>query len=324
MLERLNDGVEGVAAPPHQHQHVAIAQRPAVAAAAGHRAAFNQKLDLGLDAPCQFYFGACRGNAVEWRAPAFYVLLVVGFRQFPEIDEAGTGVGQCLVHRIGIFRVNAAIDRLVAKHVVDRLQDRRARAERVVERYRIEFQPGVLELPFQFPPAQVEFARRGPLKRKDRLFLVADREHGADHTVARTGAGGEFGNDVRDDIPLPRAGILRLVDQHMIDAAVELVVHPARGHAVEHRQRLVDQVVIVEEAAFLLLAAVVCRSRGRDMQERLGAVADDKRAASLDQGAEAAAFGFEEASNGGIFGRQKFFVTTDLPAASARPRSGIR
>ena len=40
--------------------------------------------------------------------------------------------------------------------------------------------------------------------------------------------GGEFGNQMRDDVPLPRAGVLRLVDQHVVDAAVELVEHPAR------------------------------------------------------------------------------------------------
>ena len=74
---------------------------------------------------------------------------------------------------------------------------------------------------------------------------------------------------MRDDVPLPRAGILRLVDQHMIDAAVELVMHPAGGAAIQHRQRLVDQIVVVEQAAFLLLAPVIRRRRGRDLQQRL-------------------------------------------------------
>ena len=197
---------------------------------AGHGAAFDQSLDLGLDALCQLDFRAGHGNAVERRAPALDVLFVVGFGQFPEIDQARAGVGERVVHRIAVLgRVNAAVDRLVAEHVVDRLQDRRPRAERIGEGYRIEFQPGVLEFLLQLPAAQIEFARRGALERKDRLLLVADREHRAQHAVARAGTGGEFGNDVRDDVPLPRAGILRLVDQHVIDAAVELVMHPARG-----------------------------------------------------------------------------------------------
>ena len=87
--------------------------------------------------------------------------------------------------------------------------------------------------------------------------------------VARACAGGELRDQMSDDVPLPGAGVLRLVDQHVIDAAVELVMHPARGHPVEHRQRLVDQVVIVEQAALLLFAAVVRGGRGRDVQQRL-------------------------------------------------------
>ena len=105
---------------------------------------------------------------------------------------------------------------------------------------------------------------------------------------------------MRDDVPLPGAGVLRLVDQHMVDAAVELVMHPARGHAVQHRQRLVDQIVIVEQAALLLLAPVVSRGCSSDMQQRLGAVAGDHRAAFLDQRAEAISFGFEQTSHDGI------------------------
>src|SRR6267143_2428040 len=50
--------------------------------------------------------------------------------------------------------------RLFPKHVIDRLQDRRARTERVGERYRIEFQAGIDKLFFQASAAGVEFARR--------------------------------------------------------------------------------------------------------------------------------------------------------------------
>jgi hypothetical protein len=83
----------------------------------------------------------------------------------------------------------------------------------------------------------------------------------------------------------------------MIDAAVELVMHPARGHAVQHRQRLVDQIIIVEQAALLLLAPVIGRGRSGDMQQRLGAVAGDHRAAFLDQGREADDFRIEQSTN---------------------------
>lgn len=114
-----------------------------------------------------------------------------------------------------------------------------------------------------------------------------------------------------DDVPLPRAGILRLVDQHMVDAAIELVVHPLGGDAVEHRQRPVDQVVIVEQAAFQLLAPVVRGRRGGDMQQRFGAIAGGDGAAAFDQGADTQRFGFEQLTDDWIgvnelFGHDRF------------------
>ncbi len=271
-----------------------------------------------------FTSGTCHRDAVERRAPALDVLLAVGFRQFPEVDQAGTGVGERIVDRVAILdRMNAAIDRLVAKHMVDRLQDRRSRAERIGERYRIEFQPGILELLLQAAATQVEFPGGGALKRKDRLLFVADREHRPDHAIARAGAGGEFGNDVRDDVPLPGTGVLRFVDQHMIDAAVELVMHPAGRHAVEHRQRFVDQIVIVEQAAFLLLAPVIRCRRGRDMQQRLGAVAGGHRAAAFDQGAKAADFGLQTGGQPQDC-RAQNSLSPPICAACGRCRSGTR
>ena len=125
-----------------------------------------------------------------------------------------------------------------------------------------------------------------------------------------------------DDVPLPRAGVLRLVDQHVIDAAVELVVHPAGRAAVQHRQRLVDQIVIIEQAAFLLLAPVVRRHRGRDMQQGFGAVAGGERAAAFDQGFEPAGLRVEPLRRSGAWRRR----TSWSPpiCAACWPRSGTR
>src|SRR5690349_17697177 len=122
--------------------------------------------------------------------------------------------------------MDAAVNLCFAKHVIDRLQDRGSRAERVGERDRIKFQSGVDELPLEQSAARVEFARRGALKGEDRLLLVADREDRTLDALARALAGREFGNDVGDNVPLLWAGILRLVDQHVIDAAIKLVMHP--------------------------------------------------------------------------------------------------
>src|ERR1700732_1079091 len=130
--------------------------------------------------------------------------------------------------------MDTAINILFPKNVVDRLQDPRSRAERIDEGDRIEFQAGGLEFRLQLASAHIEFMRGRALERKDRLLLVADGEDGAGNAVARALAGGEFGDDMGDDVPLPGARVLRLVDQDMVDAAVELVMHPAGRNGVQH------------------------------------------------------------------------------------------
>ena len=131
-------------------------------------------------------------------------------------------------------------------------------------------------------PHGVELARRRALERKDRLLLVADREDRAPH-LPRAGAGEKFGRQMADDLPLLRAGILRLVDQHVIDAVVELVVHPGGAILGQQRERLVDQVVVVEQAAPVLLGLVARDHRVRDGQQRRGAIAARDGVAPLEQ-----------------------------------------
>ena len=113
------------------------------------------------------------------------------------------------------------------------------------------------------------------LKRSNRLLPVAERRrHCFDEVVARAVL--KVNSETMCATMSIAAGrVLRLVDQHMVDAAVELVMHAARGDAVEHRQRLVDQIVIVEQAAFLFFTPVIGRRRRCDIEQRLGAVACD-------------------------------------------------
>jgi len=171
---------------PHQYQHVAVTQRTALAGVAGHGAAFDEPLDLGLNAPGEPHLGARLRQPVEWRAPAFDVLPCVGELQFPELDQTRPSVREGIVDRIaGLSGMNTAVNILVAKHMIDRLQDRRSGPERIGERDRIEFQPGIRKPPFQSSATAVEFARRRALERKDRLLLVADREDRAGDAVAR-------------------------------------------------------------------------------------------------------------------------------------------
>ena len=58
----------------------------------------------------------------------------------------------------------------------------------------------------------------------------------------------------------------------MMDAAVELVVHPGGGDVVEQVERLVDQVFVIEQAAAVLLGAEAGDHRVSDGEQRGAAV----------------------------------------------------
>ena len=157
-----------------------------------------------------------------------------------------------------------------------------------------------VELAGEFAPHLVEGARRRALEREDRLLLVADREHRAPRVRPRA-AGREFRDDGAHDLPLLRAGVLRLVDQHVVDAEIELVEHPGGGRAREQRQRLVDQVVVIEQRAAFFLAAVARDHVGRDGDQRAGAVAGGQRAFAREQRADAVLFGEQARQPIGMF-----------------------
>ena len=132
---------------------------------------------------------------------------------------------------------------------------------------RHEPEPGDQMGSLEIVPHLGKFLRRGVLERIDRLFLVADRENGANH-VARAGAGGKFGDQSSDDLPLFAAGILRFVDQEMIDAEIELVVNPGGVRAGEKCQRLIDQIVVIEQATPRLFFPITRQNSVGDGDQR--------------------------------------------------------
>ena len=111
-----------------------------------------------------------------------------------------------------------------------------------------------------------ELLRRRILERIDRLLLITDRE---DRPPAGpgAGAGGEFGDELADDLPLFAAGVLRFVDQKMVDAEVELVVNPGGVDIAQERKRFVDQSVIVDQAAAFLFALITLQDVVNDDQQ---------------------------------------------------------
>src|SRR6185312_2812386 len=85
------------------------------------------------------------------------------------------------------------------------------------------------------------------------------------------------------DSPLLGTGILRFVDQDVVDAAIELVVHPGRRYAREQFMRLVDLVLEIKQSAPVLFGAKAVEHGLRDRDQRSGAVAGCDRTPALDQ-----------------------------------------
>ena len=114
------------------------------------------------------------------------------------------------------------------------------------------------------------------------MLLVADRED-RPSDQARAGASEKFGGEAGDDFPLLRARILRLVDQHVVDPLIELVVHPGRALRAEQRQRLVDEIVVIKLPAPILHRLVTGEHGIGDGDERRRAVAAGHGFAALDE-----------------------------------------
>ncbi len=92
----------------------------------------------------------------------------------------------------------------------------------------------------------VEALRIGSLEAVDRLLEVADHEQGAAALLGLGRAAEELLDQPLDDLPLGGVGVLRLVDQHVIDLAVELVAHPfAHSGLAEQAASPFDEVVEV-------------------------------------------------------------------------------
>src|SRR3546814_19973644 len=83
--------------------------------------------------------------------------------------------------------------------------------------------------------------------------------------LVRAFAGEEVARQPLDDAPLFRAGVLRLVDQQVIEATVELEQHP--GDAAVAREQtvgIVNEVVVVEQNTRLLVALEIGRASCRE------------------------------------------------------------
>ena len=119
-------------------------------------------------------------------------------------------------------------------------------------------------------------ARICALEAVDRLLLVADHEQGAvgGPLLPKSGPGPELAGQPPDDVPLLGRGVLGLVDQDMVDAAVQLVEHPGGVRPlVDQLARAADQIGEVQRAAAglgLMVGLGIGAGHGQDLDRGLG------------------------------------------------------
>ena len=99
------------------------------------------------------------------------------------------------------------------------------------------------------PPYRSNCRRIGALKAVDRLLGIADREQSAPD-LARAVPGEELVGQGADDPPLIGVGVLCLVDQDVVQPAIELVQDPGRDRRPAHQRRGVQNEIVVVESAW--------------------------------------------------------------------------
>ena len=121
-----------------------------------------------------------------------------------------------------------------------------ARLRRRAQFGQIACQPGHLPADALFRAGKV--FRAGALKTKDRLFVITDDEQRAQLVAMRALPGKEIAGQGIDDLPLRRVGVLRLVNQDMVDPSIELVTDPfGQVAARQQGSGLADLVVEIDE-----------------------------------------------------------------------------
>ncbi len=262
-------------APAQQHHDVARADRPRRAlltlSRLQQRAVVEPAAHHARDAPRQPGRGRDGEALVDGRAPGGLFLGFLGGQQRPDLDPAR---GPAALHLMLDHRRVAAVGvgqpvlgRCRREHGVDRGQHGRGRAEGDVELDRPPGRVGALGARLEMLAHLAEGVGVGTLEAVDRLLHVADREQRA-LGVAGAAAGIELLRQGGDHGPLVGAGVLGLVDQHMVDAAIQLVEDPGRDpRQVEERTRAQDQVLVVEHGARRLGQLVAGEDRLAEAQQ---------------------------------------------------------
>ncbi len=228
------------------------------------RSRVDHAANLARDPPCQQDEVMVLARKILRIEPVFLIRIARLWHQRPEIDPPRhVMVKGDMAHRAADPALHPFIE-----GEIDHPQDRIGRAEGMLEFQRLERHSDGTVLRGEVTPHAVERLEIGPLEGIDRLFLVAHDEDRAGD-VARALTGREFLRKAFDHAPLHRARILRLVDEDMIDSAIEAVEHPGRDIPVrKQRGAAVDQVVEIEPSMPGLVLPVARQEGGGEGVKR--------------------------------------------------------
>ena len=224
------------------------------------------------DAVGELHLRALLAEMIDRARPVLRLDLRRRLDHRPEDDAAGEVEPRGGVDGRAGLGGEAAMHLLRGEDRVDRLEHHRHRAEGEVELGVAPGEPGAAGAVAELAPHAREPRRHGALEGVDRLLLVADGEEGADACRSRPRRR-RTPRPAPDHLPLARAGVLRLVDEDVVEPAVELVVDPARGvGAGEQRHGLDHEVLEVEGAARRLHPLVVGDGRVGEAEDGGGRV----------------------------------------------------
>ncbi len=272
-LQRAHQGAGEIVAPAHEHHHVA-GGKLAVPAGERHGAAGFIGDPVGQPLGQDLRRGALALVALRHR-PRFRVRFVRAQREGPQLDASGmSGAIGIVAQLAGVF--DAGGGERVGEHRIDQCQHRLGRAERHVQRHLTEFLVRCFHPPAQRCAGAIELVGVGALEGVDRLLAIAHREHRAVR-LARAETGKKFLGQRVGDAPLCRRGVLHLVQQQVVDAAVELVQHPGGAGIDQQVRGAADQVVVVQQPGVALARGVGVQHRRGERHQRVRHCGDFQR-----------------------------------------------
>ena len=209
------------------------------------------------------------GFAINRSRPRVFLIGFKRFDQIPHFDRANVTTAVRFMMPVTLqFTIETAPGwGSWAEDAVHGLENLRRRAEGDGQIDRAELAASFTNAVLVTVMNSFENIGVGTLERIDRLLAIADHKHRARFWSMAAFAGKEFIRQCTDDFPLWRAGVLRLVNQQVLDAAVELVENPGGVGALLQQLAGLDDEIVEVITSLAALHHFVLRDDGRPEPE---------------------------------------------------------